>query len=303
MKKVLFATTALIATAGVASADIALSGSGNMGLKRTENSTAADEVNNHSEFAFTITASTVTDSGLTFSASTTQLTSNNGTTANDGTTVSVAGAFGKVSFGSVAEADEIAALGDLGFDGIGMDDPAEAYSGDSLSGATTGHDFAWAYSVNGLDIQVSTRFGETTATADDANEASALGLKYTINNVYVGLGYSDVNDHTGSDAGDGNTTTVYAGGTFGALTVATMFSSHDSELATQADRNAKGVNIAYDMGDGLTLRAAYADNDTNTSDSSGLGFSYNMGGGVTLAGAMGSANDVSVADIGFNLSF
>lgn len=273
-----------------------------MGLKSVESSTGADELNNHSEFSFTVSGSVATDNGLTFSASQTQLTSNNGSIANDGTTVSVSGAFGKISFGSVAEADEIAALGDLGFDGIGMDDAAEAYTGDSLNGH--GHDVAWSYTVGNLALQVSGLLGEDDGTAAQQNESYAFGVKYTMNGLYAGLGYNDTDAVEGATtATDGVTTTIYLGGTVGALSIASMFTTMDSELSTQADRDSKGVNVAYDAGNGLTLRAAYADNDTNASDSTGVGFSYAMGGGVTLAGGIGSENDLNQADLGFTFSF
>ena len=70
MKKVLFATTALIATAGVASADIAISGDGRMGIVNTETATAGDaEAKFDSRLRFTLTASGVTDGGLSFGGS------------------------------------------------------------------------------------------------------------------------------------------------------------------------------------------------------------------------------------------
>ena len=42
MKKVLFATSALVASAGIASADIAISGDGRMGLVNTESASNVD---------------------------------------------------------------------------------------------------------------------------------------------------------------------------------------------------------------------------------------------------------------------
>ncbi|MGB7319554.1 MAG: porin, partial [Planktotalea sp.] len=66
MKKVLFATTALIATAGVAAADVSFGGYGRFGA--TYNSAAATQVAATSRFRLNIDGSTEADNGLTFGA-------------------------------------------------------------------------------------------------------------------------------------------------------------------------------------------------------------------------------------------
>jgi outer membrane protein OmpU len=73
MKKVLFATTALIATAGVAAADITLSGSAEMGIVGGDTlSSAAALVRRdtqvHTDIDVTFSMSGQTDSGLSFGA-------------------------------------------------------------------------------------------------------------------------------------------------------------------------------------------------------------------------------------------
>lgn len=65
MKKVLFATTALVATAGVASADVALSGSAEMGVVGGSGSTITQF---HQDIDVTFTMSGETDGGITFGA-------------------------------------------------------------------------------------------------------------------------------------------------------------------------------------------------------------------------------------------
>jgi hypothetical protein len=67
MKKVLFATTALVATAGVASADIALSGSAQMGIQGGNN-TANDTTQFVQDIDITFTMSGTADNGTTFGA-------------------------------------------------------------------------------------------------------------------------------------------------------------------------------------------------------------------------------------------
>ena len=68
MKKILFATTALVATAGYAAADITVSGGANMGVKYQEDR-AGGETYTYTELDFGINASGTTDSGIEFGAS------------------------------------------------------------------------------------------------------------------------------------------------------------------------------------------------------------------------------------------
>ena len=67
MKKILFATTALVATAGVASAEIALSGMAEMGIYNPNTETADTQFFTDIDVTFTMTGES--DNGLTFGAS------------------------------------------------------------------------------------------------------------------------------------------------------------------------------------------------------------------------------------------
>ena len=64
MKKVLFASTALVMTAGVAAADVTISGSAQMGVKSVGGTTSV--VN---DIDIDVTGSASTDGGVTLSAS------------------------------------------------------------------------------------------------------------------------------------------------------------------------------------------------------------------------------------------
>ena len=66
MKKVLFATTALVATAGVAAAELSLGGSARFGV--TYNDTKPNELQIHNRFTLNIDGSASTDTGLDFFA-------------------------------------------------------------------------------------------------------------------------------------------------------------------------------------------------------------------------------------------
>ena len=67
MKKVLFATTALVATAGMAAADVTFGGYGRFGLIYRENATGSDETNITHRFRLQIDATAESDSGISLS--------------------------------------------------------------------------------------------------------------------------------------------------------------------------------------------------------------------------------------------
>ncbi|MDR9485317.1 MAG: porin, partial [Sediminimonas sp.] len=66
MKKILFATTALVATAGVAAADVSFGGYARWGVDHNEARAPLDETRMESRFRLIVTATTESDGGLTF---------------------------------------------------------------------------------------------------------------------------------------------------------------------------------------------------------------------------------------------
>ena len=134
MKQILLASTALVAFAGAAAAEVAISGSGRMGMvydksifnddivivngdaKRT--SDAGFRFDSRVRVAFTLTQET--DSGVTFGAS---VRADNASDGNKGKAGSVfmSGAFGKLSMGDVDGAAESAVgnLSGVGYTGLG----------------------------------------------------------------------------------------------------------------------------------------------------------------------------------------
>ena len=134
MKQILLASTALVAFAGAAAAEVAISGSGRMGMvydksilndnivivngdaKRT--SEAGFRFDSRVRVAFTLTQET--DAGVTFGGS---IRADNASAGNNGKggSVFMSGAFGKLSMGDVDGAAE-AAVGNLsgvGYTGLG----------------------------------------------------------------------------------------------------------------------------------------------------------------------------------------
>ena len=295
MKKVLFATTALIATAGVAAADVTISGAANMGYKNIETATAGDEEGsiNH-EIDVTAKMSGSTDAGLSFGATIGIIDDGLAPGANDRDgTVFIQGEWGKITIGDPGDADVQGGIATAGYDDIGIDDLAESLDG---TGDST---IMYSHTVGSLSFAVSTAIGAT------GTDEFAVGAKYSADGYYVGLGYSD-NNRTASNvtAGDGVTTSLYVGGTVAGLKLDAMYSSLNSETnVTTDDREVYGLSASYTV-DALTVTVAYSDTDAAATDSSqGVGFAYNLGGGATLAGGIGEVDNLSRADIGMTFSF
>ncbi len=305
MKKVLLATTALALSAGVAYAEVSVSGSANMGLKYNGGATGgASKETVHTDVSIGFAGSVETDGGLTVSAFTTLLTENEGAFSNDGTGVSVSGAFGKLSMGSISEADKQGGLADIGFKGIGIDDVAEGYHG------AGSHNVGYTYSSGALSFAVSANVGEATSTTAK-NEGYAVGAKYTFGSSYIGVGMNSLNSTAGATvAAEGDTTSIYAGTSMDAFSVNAMYSSLDSELAGQANKSAQGINVAYTTG-AATISFGYSDDNTASSKAVyGAGVSYDLGGGAAIKAGVGkvraaqsAAATATKADLGVSFSF
>ncbi|MBC6437430.1 MAG: porin [Rhodobacteraceae bacterium] len=101
MKKVLYTTTALVALAGTAQAEVSLSGSAKMGIVGGDDDDRNDEVQFWQDVDVTFGLSGTTDNGLTFGASVDLDESIEDTSKYDdgGTTVFISGGFGTLTMG------------------------------------------------------------------------------------------------------------------------------------------------------------------------------------------------------------
>ena len=284
MKKVLLASSVLALSAGVAFAEgIEFSGSAVMGV----GDNGVDDVRSILETYLTAKGSGETDTGLAFGFETTIATyDTDGGLNDDGTSAFISGAFGKLSMGSVAEADEVATLSDIGgLSGLGVDNIAESFTGDSAGRET--HDVNYTYSGGALTASLSAHLG-----AAGEGDGYAAGLKYAFGDAYVGLGYNDDN----ISAAAGTVLSVYAGGTFGAVGVKAMWSEWDPDAAGDS-LNAYGVHVDYTM-DALTLSAQYSAADlVNAAGSDyeafGVGAAYDLGGGASVVGGVADVTDAT----------
>jgi outer membrane protein OmpU len=303
MKNILIATTALVATAGIAHAEVAVSGSAAAGLKY--NSETQEKTWLFSKVNIAFDASGETDGGLQFGFNTNHIVENNGGVGNDDTTVYMSGAFGKLSFGAVAEADEVAGLSDIGWDGLDVDDVAEALVGDELgdlTGIAQGHNVNYTYATGPVSFSLSTRLSTGGATAAFDPKSVAAGVKYSFGTGYVGLGYGDHSAQmVGAPARDtAKVVSVFAGANVNNIKIAAMYSDanfKDGATGAKAGANAYGLNASYTM-DALTLSfgASKANFDAAlvAADQSayGIGASYDLGGGAKVSGGIARVKSV-----------
>jgi outer membrane protein OmpU len=286
MKKVLFATTALVASAGIASADISLTGDGSVAL--TDSGAAAAQAQLVTDLDFNIVASVTSDTGITFGASMDLDGGNTNTGTFADPEISMSGEFGTFTFGQVDNAAGIVGLADAGIEGIGLDDDLEAI--DNVGAA----DVHYSNTFGNITLTLSYEMGQTGATAaTDGDYGVAVALSE---------GGFDIKAAYTSDQDGGANDTASAlqlGYTYGAATIGALF-------ADNGTRSGSGFSLSYDMGDGLTVTAVANQTDVGTNDTdddTGIGFSYDMGNGVSFAGAIGSVDDNTAMDLGFGFSF
>ena len=287
MKKVLFATTALVASAGIASADISLTGDGSVAI--SDSGVAGKQAQLVTDLDFNIVASVTSDTGITFGASA-DLDSANGTGggALSDEEISMSGEFGTFTFGQVDNAAGIVGLADAGIEGIGLDDDLEVI--DNVGEA----DIHYSNTFGNITLTLSYQMGQTgDSAASDGDYGIAVALSE---------GGFDIKAAYTSDQDGGANDTASAlqlGYTYGAATIGALF-------ADNGTRSGSGFSLSYDMGDGLTITAVANQTDVGTGDTdddTGIGFSYDMGNGVSFAGAIGSVDDNTAMDLGFGFSF
>ena len=309
MKKVLFATTALIATAGVAAADVTLSGSAEMGLfgGDTLNTTAVGTygartlraTQMHTDIDVTFSMSGETDNGLSFGASIDLDESDDadafGANTQGGETIFIRGDFGTITMGDT----------DGGYDwgmtevptGPGSIQDNEEHAGfnsnSGLDGNNGGQILSYTNTVGGLGYAVSVSVDDTQGAAQ-ADPTIGLGFRYTASTVNIGVGYQ-----TSSTAANVDTDVmgISLGTTIAGLNVGVNFSEQSVD-GNAADQTHTGIGVAYTDG-AMSVGANYGEFENRGNvlnrDTSGFGFSagYNLGGGASVKAAWGSSEITS----------
>ena len=227
MKKVLLATTMLVAGASIAAAEVTLSGDARMGILSAGSDNPATLNTDEGEAVFTsrarvtFTMSGESDSGLSFGAS---FRADNAAGAAAGTagSVFISGAFGKLSMGDVDGAAQMATgnvsqtsltglndwsestfvgAGGLNIvnqniaDGTGaLQNPNDTRDPTLLYEYSAGAFTGYISMTSPADSLVNTAAAPAAAVNELASNAQAVavGVKYTFGDYYAGLGYEKV---------------------------------------------------------------------------------------------------------------
>jgi outer membrane protein OmpU len=289
MKKVLLATSALVASAGIASADITLTGGADFGIK--DSGVASTNAYVHSEIDINIVASATTDNGYTIGASM-DIDDGSAETTGLGSVsdpeVFISGAFGTITTGDVAPAADKHGVATVGFDGIGVDTDIEAL--DTRGTA----DINYSTTVNNMAITLSYNMGQS-ATADGDEGDWGMFVSFDAGNGF-GVTASYAVDDSAAAAADA----AYALG----LSYDLEGIALNAYFADNETNGGSAFSASYALDANTTISAVYASTDVSGDESDfGIGFKTNLGGGVSLAGGIGEVDNNTVTDLGFNVAF
>jgi outer membrane protein OmpU len=321
MKKVLFATTALVATASVAAADVSFGGYGRFGILYNE-AAAGDETNVTSRFRLQIDATAESDGGVVFGArariqqnntdDNTRVTGGTATdTDNSGdidtVTTTTAGSgpagtgingvrffarFGgfEVGVGNIYGALEWMSGQypiDLGLTGLGYDYTVYNFRGDFYSSGGNG-----AAGSNGVEVLYSVGDFGIHVSASDVNDRVAANVSYSFGDWTAALGVQDSDNAADTDW------TVTFGGSIGAAFVNLAWADN----GTAGDHWA--IAGRFDVNSSTNIEAYVADADYFAETSYGIDFNHDLGGGTSLRGGVAHRGSGDIrADLGVRFNF
>ncbi|MEY8097476.1 porin [Falsihalocynthiibacter sp. S25ZX9] len=319
MKNLLIATTALVATAGVAAADISVSGDGRMGLVYDDRDTFGlpgdSNIKMSSRIRIGFSASGETDNGLSFGGFIRADNSGAGSAGRAGS-VFISGSFGKLSMGDVDGAAK-AAVGQVS--GIGYTNLSDINeitylnSGTDVNGDGSNdtlyptpsalYEYAAGSTVFYVGIgQIGTQIGTVSVPGQLLPAVGEVGQSYSVgakwsndNGLTIAGGYEATNDVAGTgDASDWVLGAQWTNGTWGVKGIYLQ-----GEWAGFGDVQQYAVSGDWTSG-ATTVTAFYTKKDLQdfdtTSESYGLGAAYDLGGGATLAGGIASVSPINDAD-------
>jgi outer membrane protein OmpU len=290
MKNVLFATTALVLTAGVASAEVTFSGTAGAGVVQEG---AGEDMRVWSGMDIAISATATTDSGMTISvsddigggelidwdddyavdsqASGTNTEDDNGDSVNS---PAIGTPAVTIASGGVTIVLDNNAVDHLDSDAVAGDMSVSAAMGDATIAVvldvdqSSGTDFSWSLGYS---------MGQIGLSASGQDDSSNFGATYTMGDVVLGVSTDD-------DGAGTTTNEVTLDYTAGAMTLG---------LAAD-DQDAWSISVGYTAG------AMSANFGTNQDSEWDMNASYDLGGGVT---ARASINEAEFMAAGINFAF
>jgi outer membrane protein OmpU len=317
MKNILIATTALVATAGVAVADVKVSGYARFGAVYNDSiESPADKTNTASRLRLQFDATTETDGGLTLGVRQRFQAEENAANAGGNQARFFASAGGlTVAMGNILGVIESAPnlylptkSAGMGLEGNGFRSLAanfhtgtaiglalvEAGLEDADNVGDYSTNFLWTayqsagtaqdtdgveviYSMNGLGLH-----------AHSTDNTYGIGANYKFADYTVAVAYEEA---TGGDLDGSSILFVSAGAKFGAFDAAISYAEGDLKAEGEALLKAEKVSLrgGYTVNDALYVYGFVASEDNNVEGISidetfGLGASYALGGGASVEG-------------------
>lgn len=300
MKKVLLASTAVVMTSGMASAQsIEVTGSAVIGFVFGEfvnvnvngtgttatTTTTTEDVQLHYELDFGVTAMTETDGGLGFKA-TLDMDLDDSMQANmiNDPEITISYDIFSVTFGPVGSATDaqVPGMPDGGFDGIGLDNDTEIH-----------------FDIGTYNVLATLNLGMVAVSAsadiDDsgpmATDDVSIAASFDLAGVKVGVGFEDAAGH--------EVISVGASGDAGIFSYNLLFTQDN--ISDDVTFGA-AATVPIDDYTSVSLIAGMNE-DVSTDNDFGVEIRRKLGGGVNFAAAVGSVNGTTTADAGFTIDF
>ncbi|MEO1364805.1 MAG: porin, partial [Pseudomonadota bacterium] len=321
MKKVLFATTALIATTGMAAAEVTFGGFGRFGLLYVEGNDATpgnDETRIEQRFRLTATGTATADNGLEFEGrirwqTDDQANGNSNVADNSAAGFAVSTGGFRLDVGNVSDViDSGDVVNYYGF-GVGLTSFAEqssAFNGIPASGFGVSSDdtevlptVKLRYTAGDFTVSASVTDGTSSQTAAVAADPTAtppvvavpasavereeyqIGFGYNFGNYSVGAAFGneeEMDTATGVTL-DNDFWAISFDGEIGAFAFSILIGDSDSN-----DETMYGFSVKYDVSDATEIRFAFSDSGLDAEDEVvAIGFRHGLGGGVSLRGGIG----------------
>lgn len=329
MKKALFATTALVAFAGAASAEVTISGWAEMGIVGgdrfiTGTLMSATQFWNDVDIEFTLSGES--DSGISFGARVDLDEAGNlgNTFRNQGTSIFISGNFGTLTLGDTDGALDWALTdaGNIGNPGSISDDETThaGYLPDYGDGGGLYNGFAaiydnqilrYDYSFGDFGVAISYEqaglqgafLGQVPDVPGWFDGSVAVGVRYALNlgatTVNLGAGFQTVDWGAGVPSEDivGVSAQAAFGGGFQAGIELTQFT--DAGGIAGEDVNHVGVGVGYESGP-FSIHANWGEFNGNAAANAGffgpdfsgwgLAAAYDLGGGLSVNAGVGHDN-------------
>jgi outer membrane protein OmpU len=341
MRKVLLATTALVAMTGAASAEVALSGYYEFGYTSVEDDLTVDRDTTFTEGEIHVNFSNVTDSGLTLGYHTeivTHMHSANSTGNQiDDSYMSIAGDFGTFRLGENDTIESTFATfhpggrnmitGDDWTAQVRDADNAAVTDGDlstvvtGLRGSATGGAYAdnanvtyispemggFTFGISYAARDSGTTGGEYQAASDTGdNDDTVIGASYATDMAGASVSLqAHVQDNAESGTDKVKKTAYGTNIGFGDLSLAV--SKVDYEESTTTDSDTLGYGIGYQINDSISVAANLVNSETTVSgvqhdlDITSFSLSYDIAPGLNFAIALNNADYKDGGDAADNM--